>query len=210
MLKPVTSVSTYAAMLAVLVGLVGGTPASRAADASGHYAIDGIGSVRCDRFVADAEARNRRLSEYGGWVTGYLTALNRFNPETFDVTPWQGTQFLVLALVNYCRQNAELLFHRAVADLSEDLWPDKLAAQSDFVSVEQDGKRMLVYAEVVRRLQQRLKDLGFPVSAVDGQYGPNTAGALRQFQTRQGLTPTGLPDQVTLNQLLYLAAGGAN
>lgn len=183
---------------------------SPAADTGGRFAIDGIGAVRCDRFVSDVEARNRRVSEYGGWVTGYLTAQNRLSDDTFDLTPWQGTQFLVLALVNYCRQNTEMPFYQAVDFLSQSLRADRLDANTELVMVEQDGKRMLVYVEVVRRMQQRLKDLGYPIGGVDGAFGPNTAAALRQFQTAQGLQPTGLPDQPTLNQLFYAAANNAN
>lgn len=204
MSKLVLAALTLVGFLAVAVA------AARAADSDGQFAIDGIGAVRCDRFVEDAEARNRRLSEYGGWVTGYLTALNRFDGETFDVTPWQGTQFLILALVNYCRQNTEMPFHQAVAFLGQSLKADRLGARSDLVPVEQDGRRMLVYVEVMRRVQQQLKDNGFAIGAVDGQYGPNTAAALKEFQVTQGLEPTGLPDQVTLNQLFYAATGGAN
>ena len=148
--------------------------------------------------VVDARSSPTVLTS--AWVDG----------ETFDVTPWQGTQFLILALVNYCRQNTEMPFHQAVAFLGQSLKADRLGARSDLVPVEQDGRRMLVYVEVVRRVQQRLKDNGFAIGAVDGQYGPNTAAALKEFQVTQGLEPTGLPDQVTLNQLFYAAAGGAN
>lgn len=210
MSKPVFTASVLVGLLTLSAALFAGVATSRAADTQGQFAIDGIGAVRCDRFVEDAEARNRRLSEYGGWVTGYLTALNRFDGETFDVTPWQGTQYLILALVNYCRQNTEMPFHQAVAILGQSLKPSRIDTRSELVPVEQDGKRMLVYVEVVRRMQQQLKDQGFAIGVVDGQYGPNTAAAIKEFQVTQGLEPTGLPDQATLNQLFYAAAGGAN
>ncbi len=210
MSKPFIANVALAGLIAVFAGLAVVVPTSRAADSGGQFAIDGIGAVRCDRFIADTEARNRRLSEYGGWVTGYLTALNRFDGDTFDVTPWQGTQYLILALINYCRQNTEMPFHQAVAILGQSLKSNRLATRSELVPVEQDGKRMLVYVEVLRRLQQQLKDQGFAIGVVDGQYGPNTATALKEFQVTQGLEPTGLPDQATLNQLFYAATGGAN
>ena len=41
--------------------------------------------------------------------------------------------------------------------------------------------------EEVRRLQQRLKELGFDPGAVDGVYGNATSAAVLLFQSRNGL-----------------------
>ena len=54
---------------------------------------------------------------------------------------------------------------------------------------------------VVRRVQQALKQQGFDVGSIDGQMGPETEGALRQFQQSKGLTQSGNLDQQTLSAL---------
>lgn len=55
-----------------------------------------------------------------------------------------------------------------------------------------------VGAPTVRRLQQALNDLGAaPVLLVDGDIGPLTAEALRQFQTAHGLIPDGRCGEAT-------------
>lgn len=43
----------------------------------------------------------------------------------------------------------------------------------------------------VAELQARLKSLGFFAGAIDGWYGPQTADAIRRFETEAGLTPVG-------------------
>lgn len=50
-------------------------------------------------------------------------------------------------------------------------------------------------------VQQRLRNLGFYFGALDGEHGPVTAGALRSFQTKQGLTVSGEADDDTMNAL---------
>ncbi len=53
----------------------------------------------------------------------------------------------------------------------------------------------------VSELQQALNEKGFAVGTVDGIIGPRTTGALRNFQSQEGLTATGQPDQQTLKAL---------
>lgn len=54
----------------------------------------------------------------------------------------------------------------------------------------------------VRRLQQRLRDLGYSEVLVDGWMGPMTERALKDFQRRQALPAHGRPDALTLYLLL--------
>lgn len=56
--------------------------------------------------------------------------------------------------------------------------------------------------EEVKRLQQRLLELGFYTGLVDGQYGQGTAEAVRLFQAQHGLASDGLAGNDT-RTLLY-------
>jgi peptidoglycan hydrolase-like protein with peptidoglycan-binding domain len=53
----------------------------------------------------------------------------------------------------------------------------------------------------VRNAQAALNQQGYSVSSVDGQWGPNTQGAVRQFQADRGLTQSGTLDSATLAAL---------
>jgi surface antigen len=56
--------------------------------------------------------------------------------------------------------------------------------------------------DTVLKVQQRLHELGFYVrDNIDGQWGPNTATAVRNFQRSKGLSPTGQIDLPTLTAL---------
>lgn len=55
--------------------------------------------------------------------------------------------------------------------------------------------------EAVREAQQRLSDLGYRTGAVDGDFGPITQGAVRDFQTANGLETTGAIDAATRERL---------
>jgi lysozyme family protein/peptidoglycan hydrolase-like protein with peptidoglycan-binding domain len=53
----------------------------------------------------------------------------------------------------------------------------------------------------VRQLQTALVASGFGVGEIDGEFGPNTQGAVRAFQLSRNLPPTGIADQATLQAL---------
>jgi len=64
------------------------------------------------------------------------------------------------------------------------------------------------YNAQVATLQRRLKALGYPTGSVDGYFGSNTYRAVRAFQSRNGLSVTGIADPAT-QKLLYSAAAKA-
>lgn len=45
--------------------------------------------------------------------------------------------------------------------------------------------------EIIRSVQGSLKSLGYPIRSVDGRMGPETVRAIREFESRNGLTPSG-------------------
>ncbi|HUG74631.1 MAG TPA: peptidoglycan-binding protein [Acidimicrobiia bacterium] len=63
-----------------------------------------------------------------------------------------------------------------------------LSSLMDASSLLREGAR----GDAVLALQRFLKAIGAPVGTVDGVYGPNTASAVRHFQTTRGLTVDGI------------------
>lgn len=53
----------------------------------------------------------------------------------------------------------------------------------------------------IRQIQRALEEKGFTIGRLDGKLGPRTQRALSQFQRRQGLQQTGVPDERTLAAL---------
>lgn len=74
---------------------------------------------------------------------------------------------------------------------------DKLEAQEVLSKLGSRG-------DEVRRIQTKLKSLGFFNGAVDGIYGVKTQRAVRQFQKSVGITADGIAGQKTL---LYMGLG---
>lgn len=80
-----------------------------------------------------------------------------------------------------------------------DEWKDDLLA-GDFEVYQQELTRGSRGAEVVR-LQTRLAGLRYYDTAIDGQFGGGTAGAVSYFQRRNDLPETGVADEATQRRL---------
>jgi len=79
-----------------------------------------------------------------------------------------------------------------------------------------NGMRYSANSDEIRSVQQALNDQGYNPGPVDGQLGPSTEDALRQFQQAQNLPQTGQPDARTLaalgvsNQASYRASNSSS
>src|SRR5262249_31719669 len=62
----------------------------------------------------------------------------------------------------------------------------------------------------VRAAQQALCDQGFNPGPIDGRMGPRTSAALRDYQTKQGLTASGQLDDATMDKLGVRSATSAS
>ena len=73
-----------------------------------------------------------------------------------------------------------------------------LSVPGDYKTLSRSGK----YKSAVVPLQKRLKALGYYSGSIDGYFGSQTYRAVRNFQSRNGLTVTGVADPYT-QQVLY-------
>lgn len=81
---------------------------------------------------------------------------------------------------------------------------EKPEAKVTMSPAERQAKGVLTVGakgEEVKRLQQRLKDLGYLSGEVDGAFGRNTKNAVISFQRMNGLTPDGAAGEETLAKL---------
>lgn len=175
-----------AAMLAA--GLLAlSAPLAPAADSQGQFAVRGIGSYDCrtvlGHFNSEDEAtRNEARQIYTAWIAGYLTAVNRLSTETFDASPAVFDQPVLALALGHCAKNEALMFEQAVAGLVAALAPLRVVEQSPVADTADD--RLALREETVRRVQQRLIDLGLLDGKADGIFGKASEQALRSFQEK--------------------------
>ena len=152
-----------------------------------HYNLLKKGMVGDDVYALTA-----RLSELG-----------------YPVSPTRTYSDTVVAAVRLFQKNNGLSVDGMAGELTQSALYSVCAIaynESDTVYptlVRGDKGLALIYT-----LQQRLKDLGYYTIKVDGIFGSGTQRAVRWFQQVNGLTVTGVADNVT-QKLLYSSAAKA-
>lgn len=178
------------------------SPLVHAADKDGRFSIKGVGLATCEQYLAEAEKGTNFYFMFGGWLDGYLSAINQAAPQTYDVAPWQVTDLLAALIADHCKEHPKQRFFAVVNAMAGRLMDDRLQTHSDPIEAKAGDKTVKVYKEVMRRAQEALQTKGFYSSTLDGLFGPNTQKAFEAYQRKEGLEVTGLPDQLTLLRLL--------
>lgn len=199
---------TYRSILAacLLAGMTA-VPA-QAADSKGDFAIRGVGRISCQELIDALEKKDQqRLSFFGTWLEGYITAANQFSENTFDVTPWQTTELLLALLGRGCAQNPDRNFMAMSGRLIAEMRPLRLTEQSAILKLQTAESVQTQYKEIVERVRRRLEELGYTFQ-VDGIIGENALNELRAnvlaYQKASKLPPTGDLDQHTLLNLFVV------
>lgn len=173
-----------------------------AADANGQFATKGIGVLSCAVFVEARSQGSATASRLKDWLDGYLTATNRYEPDTFDVAPWGPSEVFAIIIENHCRQNPDEGFAQAAQRLVLSIGTDRLARRSPLRTVTANGANTQIYDEVLRRVQAQLAERGLYNGQPDGVFGPRTRDAIATFQISEGMDGTGLPDPLTVWKLV--------
>lgn len=189
----------------LLIGAVALATPAVAADNQNRFAPHGVGLVTCEQFLKGVEERKENWLVVGGWLEGYMSAINQLSPDTFDIAPWQSTESLVALIRHNCENNKERRFFDIVNSMMNFLKDNRLKESTQRIITESGEKKIAVYTSVMKDVQEELIKRKVLEGAADGQFGPKTKAALEQFQKEQNIEVTGLPDQQTLWRLLAQA-----
>ena len=176
--------------------------AADAADAKGQFATKGVGALSCRQFADDRSRDGALKPRFRSWLDGYLTAVNRYEANTYDAAPWASGEVFATIIERHCQQNPEERYAQAVQRLVLSVKEDRLTRRSPLRTVTASGQSTVIYDEVLRLVQVQLADRGLYAGRPDGVFGPRTQDAIATFQISEGLDGTGLPDPLTVWKLL--------
>lgn len=196
--------SAVLAGLAIATGIPGLTLSSSALAASkdGKFAVEGPGQAACSRILHAKNTDANEFARYVGFMEGYISAANRYEPNTFDLTPWHSSQALSLILMKHCETHPKDVLGLVMQELVVAMMPVRLASYSPRERIAEGSNHAEVYQAILKRSQEVLAKKGLYTGVADGRYTPAMGDALRAFQRTAHLDATGIPDTATLWVLL--------
>lgn len=90
--------------------------AGYAADANNKYKLRGMGALTCGKYLEERRTDIKGTSKYADWMTGYLTAYNFLQPQTYDIAPNHNATALLTYFDLYCSKNQNHLIGQAAAE----------------------------------------------------------------------------------------------
>ncbi len=187
-------------MIAAVV--VAAATSVQASDAKNRFAVKGAGALPCRDFNAAIVARNSRAAAAAGWFAGYISAANRYEPDTYELLPWQDPLYLTASISAYCKANPSARLYQAADKLVTSLRADRLKTATPMKTLVTDGTRIRIYAATVARLKRALQRRNMLTGPVNTSTDAALVDGLRAFQKAEKLEVTGIPDQETLFRLL--------
>lgn len=184
---------------AIAMAVPGSTSAGTLA---GQFAVEDAGRISCAAYTKARAANGGDQARMVGFVEGYLTAANRYEANTFDLTPWHNHNAFALILDQHCRKSPSDSLVMATQKLVEAMKPQRLSNFSKLVEIKDGKDRTIVYQSVLERAQAELVRKNLYKGAADGRYTPEFKLALQNFQKSAKLPPSGMPDPATLWALL--------
>lgn len=189
--------------LAVMLTALWAAQPALAENDSKQFAVEGSGRLTCADFVAARSDRNSaEYQRFIGFVEGYLSAANRYESNTFDLTPWHNAAAFDLILDAHCKAHGEDTIVSVVQRMVTGFRPIRVAQFSELLEVGDEQYHAYVYETVLRRAQAALRIHGHYTGEEDGRYSAALRDAFLEFQRKSDLEPTGVPDPATLWTLL--------
>ena len=193
-------------ILILLIGtvLLAWMPARASADnPGGQFAVEGAGRLDCTTFMqARADKGSAEYQRMIGFVEGFLSAANRYEPNTFDLSPWHNAAAFDLILEKHCSDNPKETLVSVVQRMVGALRPIRVAEFSPLVEVGAGQNRAFVYKTILQRAQGALRAKGLYKGEEDGVFSEQMRTALLAFQHNAKLNESGVPDPATLWTLL--------
>ena len=173
-----------------------------AADQDGDFAVKGAGLEPCRDYLSAREDESPKYVVYRTWLNGFVTGYNMQTADTYDVAPLHAVGDLAAALARVCQDNADKPLINAAAGLVQGLEPARTTQQSPAVEIDAGDTTISMPANLLARIQQRLKAQGLYDGPIDAKYGPGTRSALEAYQEQAGLDANGIPNRRTVVRLM--------
>jgi len=178
------------------------TQGAFASDDKGQYALRGAGLLTCAIYEKEREAKSEAYLMTAGWIDGYLTGSNQYAPKTYDLLSFETTELITAILAKHCKNNPTDRVFAVLNSLLTKLHQDRMQSFSKKAEVAVGDRKIVLYVEVLKRIQKALASKGLYKGRISGNYDQATTAAMKDFQDSVKLKPTGFPDQITLWRLL--------
>ena len=90
------------------------------AGANKRFSVRGLGATTCSKYLEDRNAK--QAEKFAHWFTGFLTAYNWLQPDTYDIAPQYKSDGLLHYLDQYCGKNPKQRIIEAATNFANTVY----------------------------------------------------------------------------------------
>jgi len=169
-----------------------------AADNQGKYSIHGAGLLKCNIFVDERKKQSPAYMMIGGWIDGYISAVNQLEKNTYDITSFTSTELLTALIDKHCAGHPDDVLAPVLSAILTKLHADRVKTASPLVIVRVGKFQTQLYKKTLADIQKKLAHKKYFNKEANGVWSKSLQTALLKYQQSANLKPTGFPDQKTL------------
>lgn len=167
------------------------------------FVIKGAGTQKCSLYVGFIDKKSVKVNLFAGWLEGYLTAVNEYNENIYDITSFQSIRLIMKLVYAHCQSHSESSFYVVTKKLVQSFLPLSLNSKSELVVLAYNNKKIFSYVSILKKAKEKLKLLGYRVSSNEKILTKGDIKSIIKFQGENYIAMTGLPDEATLMKLFF-------
>src|SRR5688572_4084413 len=106
-----------------------------AADGQGTYVVRGLGAQPCSEYVKAVQGGQNSSHDYLVWLEGYLSAINKLTPDTFESLPVVAIGHTGSIIYGSCVKQPKVRLELVVDAVLRSFFPYRVKADSQLVEV---------------------------------------------------------------------------
>lgn len=164
-------------------------------------AIEGLGQRPCSELVAARQDSPEQYRSFAIWMSGFISAANGYQADTYDLTPWQPLEMSIAQVHNFCQANPERALAQAIVTYLNFLRDERIKEPSQPISARNGANAVFIYPEILAQVHTKLQVAKLLPAEHGGDFDAAFGEAIMTYQRVNGLKQNGLPDTATLIHL---------
>ena len=190
--------SIYSLLMGAVFIIVSGAghTGAQASSINGDFAVRGIGSFTCNELSQSLISNEGTRVAYAEWVSGYLTALNRKESNTFDVSYVVNSLNITTLVDRICLTQPTIMVEKALSNLTDALRLNKVEKKTELIRLSLGEESITLRQSILDQFITKLVEEGYLNTF--RSFDDTAKDAVIVYQQKNNLPVSGLPDFNTL------------
>ena len=104
------------------------------------------------------------------WIDGYITSINQYSADTYDVMSFESTELLTALIADYCEKKPKTLIFSIINSIIKISINNRITKASPKVEIMVGARKILLYEVQIGNIKNQLKKLSLYRGGLDNKW----------------------------------------